>query len=441
MIKKRNNFPFNINKSPIFYGWIIVIAGTLGILMSTPGQTIGVSVFTDSLIGVLNLERQTLTFAYFFGTLASGLLIPYVGKLYDRYGSRILAISAAVMLGVFLIYLSKINLIVGIFNNNTTASFILLVLGFYGIRFFGQGILTMVSRNMMMKWFEKRRGLVNSVSGIFVSFGFSAAPKLFNNLIEANNWSIAWFQLALIAIMVFPIIAMFLFRDNPEDCGTVRDGKNIKAAKTNSPKFKPDKQYTKKEAIRTYSFWVFTSVLFLNTMYITAVTFNITSVFSEAGFTNEKAVSIFVPAATIAVLFNLVCGYLSDKVRLKYILILNVAGMLLSSFGVFLLSSSPLAYYGIILGNGISSGTFSILISIVWPRFYGTKNLGKISGFALSWTVYGSAIGPYFFSLSLKYFGSYNIAAITCTLFSLALFFMAFKADNVNEKKDILDRK
>ena len=434
-MKKRNNLPFNINKIPFFYGWIIVIAGTLGMLMSIPGQTIGVSVFTDPLINALDIERPRLTLAYFFGTLSSGLLIPYVGKLYDQYGARILAIGSAIMLGVFLFYLSRINLIVGLFNHSSIFPFIMIIIGFFGIRFFGQGVLTMVSRNMMMKWFEKRRGLVNAISGIFVSFGFSAAPKLFNNLIEASNWSFTWVQLAFVAVIIFPIVAWLLFRDNPEDCGTIRDGKSITTSKSNSPKFKPDKQFTKKEAIRTYSFWVFTAVLFMNAMYITAVTFNITSIFEDAGFTNEKAVSIFVPAATISVVFNLICGYLSDKIRLKYILIVNVTGMIFSTFGVFLLSSLPIAFYSLILGNGIISGTFSILISIVWPRFYGTKNLGKISGFALSWTVYGSAIGPYFFSLLLVYLHSYSIAALICALISVVLFFMAFKADNVNERR------
>jgi hypothetical protein len=34
----------------VFYGWPIAAAGALGVLMSVPGQTMGVSVFTDSLL-------------------------------------------------------------------------------------------------------------------------------------------------------------------------------------------------------------------------------------------------------------------------------------------------------------------------------------------------------------------------------------------------------
>ncbi len=51
------NFPFDPARFPFFYGWIVLSAGTLGILMSAPGQTVGVSVFTDSLIEALAIER------------------------------------------------------------------------------------------------------------------------------------------------------------------------------------------------------------------------------------------------------------------------------------------------------------------------------------------------------------------------------------------------
>ena len=34
---------------PFFYGWVMVAMSTIGIIASIPGQTIGVSVFTDSL--------------------------------------------------------------------------------------------------------------------------------------------------------------------------------------------------------------------------------------------------------------------------------------------------------------------------------------------------------------------------------------------------------
>ena len=45
--------PFKPRSVPFFYGWVVVAVGSLGVAMSIPGQTLGVSVFTDSLIEVL----------------------------------------------------------------------------------------------------------------------------------------------------------------------------------------------------------------------------------------------------------------------------------------------------------------------------------------------------------------------------------------------------
>ena len=134
--------------------------------MSIPGQTMGVSVFTENLIKDLEINRNNLSLAYLFGTLVSGLMITRAGKLYDRYGARVMTFVAGGMLGLMLLYLTRVDTFVNyLYKWNSISpvvtTFLLLILGFWGIRFFGQGLLTMVSRNMVMKWFNRRRGLAN----------------------------------------------------------------------------------------------------------------------------------------------------------------------------------------------------------------------------------------------------------------------------------------
>ncbi|MDA3854081.1 MAG: MFS transporter, partial [Bacteroidales bacterium] len=198
---KTTPFPFRVDKFPFFYGWVILIAGTIGVLASIPGQTMGVSVFTDYIIDALRIERTSLSLAYMLGTIASGLLITRAGRYYDKYGARVMAMGAGLMLGAFLLALSKVESIVSGFSHlfkgisYEVISIVVLIIGFFGLRFFGQGILTMVSRNMVMKWFEKRRGLANALMGVFVSFGFSYAPRLFNVMIDNSDWRRAWLEM------------------------------------------------------------------------------------------------------------------------------------------------------------------------------------------------------------------------------------------------------
>ena len=103
------NFPFRPDKFPFFYGWVIVLAGTMAVVFSIPGQTMGFSVFTDTLIEELGLNRVQLSTAYCVGTVVSGLSLPYFGRLYDRIGARRMIVYSAIATGLVLLYLSQVR--------------------------------------------------------------------------------------------------------------------------------------------------------------------------------------------------------------------------------------------------------------------------------------------------------------------------------------------
>ena len=105
-MRKLQRFPFDPAKAPFFYGWIILAAGTIGMLMSAPGQTVGVSVFTDFLIDALSLSRRHLSLTYLVGTTASALLLTRAGKFYDRAGARTMVVVVSLGLAGVLVYLS-----------------------------------------------------------------------------------------------------------------------------------------------------------------------------------------------------------------------------------------------------------------------------------------------------------------------------------------------
>ena len=75
-----------------------------------------------------------------------------------------------------------------------------------------------------------------------------------------------------------------------------------------------------------------------------------------------------------------------------------------------------------------------LLLSVTWPRFYGTLHLGAISGLHRSWLVGFSAVGPLAFSLSKAYLENYNAAVGGCLALSVVLGIAAVKADNPSLK-------
>lgn len=58
MKSKTRHFQF-----PFFYGYVLMVIGTIGIWASVPGQTIGVSTFTDPVKDALGLTRDQFSAA------------------------------------------------------------------------------------------------------------------------------------------------------------------------------------------------------------------------------------------------------------------------------------------------------------------------------------------------------------------------------------------
>lgn len=426
----------NPAKSKIFYGWFVIGLGTLGVLMSVPGQTIGVSAFTDYLLKALNLTRGQLSTAYMFGTISSSFMLTFAGKMYDRHGARKVAAAAALGLGGILIYMSfsdvistgMVSLIPGL--PDWILSFVVIFIGFFLLRFFGQGALTLSSRNMIMEWFENRRGLANALSGPFIAVGFSSAPLLFDFLINNYSWQEAWQLLAIFFGFAFTVIVLVFYKDKPEKFGLTPDGKQSEEARNR--RIKRNKvwyEFSLKEARHKFAFWVFIISLSMFALYITGFTFHVVDIFEQVGIGRQKALSIFLPTSVIAFSLNALGSWLSDYIKLKHLYKAIALGGILSTSGLVLLEYSW-AYYIIIIGNGMLHGMFGVLSAITWPKYFGRKHLGAISGFNQSFNVFFSAVGPWIFSQSLTFTASYTTAAFIIMAVWGFLFVAAFFANN-----------
>jgi len=429
-----NIFPFNPAKVPFFYGWVILVAATIGILVSAPGQTMGVSTFTDYLIDNIGLSRNQLSTAYMVGTIGSSLILTYAGKMYDKYGARWVGMGVSLMLAGVLLMLSQSDRIIKTFvSDSQSAIYVafamaILMFLFFMLRFSGQGVLTMVSRNMLMKWFVARRGLVNGISSVFVALGFSIAPLTFDMLIQGTSWRMAWILMAAVIGIIFTLFVFLFFRDNPEDLDMIPDGEKH-GNREYDLTIKPFKQITLKEARKTLSFWLFAIPLALYALYITGFTFHLVSIFEKAGLSREKALQIFIPVSVISVTVSMLGGWISDRVKLKYLLYITLVGEIVALLSLGNLDGG-IAYWGYIIGNGLAGGFFNVLMAVTWPRFYGRENLGRITGFVMSLIVFGSALGPVLLSFSLSVTGSYHAAFYALAFIVLVIAFFSVKADN-----------
>lgn len=424
------NWPFEPKRAPFFYGWVIWLVSTLGFLMSVPGQTMGMAVFTDPFIEAFGLTRTQLSVAYFFGTVGSALFLTRAGRLYDRVGARSMVVGASVLLAIMLLFICSIDVFAASLSSAAgvalgVMSFPLVMLGYFGVRFAGQGVLTSASRNALMPWFERSRGLVTGVRGVFVSLGFSLAPLPLALLISSFGWRGALLLLALI-LLAFAAFALLLLRDSPESCGLAADGDDLADnSGAHSIQRMADKpSATLLEARRSPVFWIYSLGMAVWALFGTAVTYHIVSIFTEAGRDASEAFAYFFPNSLVAVTVNLTASWLADRSPLKPFLLGMISAFLCGTWGLMNLEADW-GYWLMVVGFGAGGGLWGMLSNLAFVRHFGLLHLGEISGLNTSVTVFASAIGPLLFSLGKDLGGSYDVAALICVVGLVILLMVA----------------
>ncbi|MEP1488369.1 MAG: MFS transporter [Algibacter sp.] len=431
-MSKANKYSFiNPNTFPFFYGYVVLFVGSIGVLTSIPGQTVGVSIFTDPVKDALELSRNQFSNAYMIGTLLSAFFVARAGVLFDKYGARYVAFFAALFLGISLLLCSIsvqisecVQSVLSI--NSWIVPFLLMSVLFFFIRFCGQGVLTMASRNMIMMWFEKNRGKINSISSITVSLGFSSSPIIINKLIDDNGWELSW-QILAVCLFIFSFCIIQLYRNKPEDFNLVPDGFNKKPSSIKTDRVEQD--FTLKEAKKTRAFWMFGLALAFNSFFSTGFTFHVVSIFGSQDYTKSQAIAIFIPISIIAISVSTLCNILSDYIQHKIYLYIMLASGVLASLGLLLLSET-IGVYLLIIGMGAFGGLFAVVNAVTWPRFYGRQYLGAITGKIMSFLVIASAIAPSLFSYCFTLFGSYSFISYMTLGFLLFLIIGSIKAKN-----------
>ncbi len=412
--------PFDPSRLPFYYGWVILVVASLGVLASVPGQTAGVSVFTDDLTEATSLTSLHLAIAYMIGTGSSALLLPRGGRALDRFGSRRIALTAVFALATTLVGLSLVG------RMSVWIGIPVMSVGFGCLRFSGQGLLTLSSRTMLSQWFEQRRGMVTSASNATMSFAFASAPAFLLVLIEIDGFRSAWRIMALILVTgVAGMIALF-YRDGPESSGLLIDGGGrIETASVSSTDVEvetvpsvlgTDDDATRGEALADLRFWAVTIPVAALSSTATALTFHIVEYGAELGFTEAEIVRIFVPIAVFSVPTTLIGGVLVDRVRPMFLAAIMAVAQIVMYISMAFYDRPVLGAVAV-AAWGISQGGFAPLTSAALPKLFGRRHLGAINGVQMSAMVMGSALGPALFALVQTITGSYKPALFLSVIF------------------------
>lgn len=406
-----------VTKKPIYPGWLVMVAGTFGIILSSPGQTYSVSLFLEHIIKDLSLSHSLVSTLYSIATLTGSLTLPLYGKLIDQNGPRKIVIIVSTLFGLSCIFMGLIQ------------NALMLGVGFIMIRMLGLGSLGLISQTMINQWWIKKRGLINGISGLLIAiFGIGGFPFLLNILISSFGWRISFIIQGIGVILLMIPIGFYWYLDRPEKYGLHPDGIYLRQKydpleqKSNTCN---EEHWTLQEAIHTAAFWILGITLATFNFFANGMMFHLVTLFNERGFGITIAASVFIPLAISAAVVNLVGGFLADHIPHRLLLILGLClqiGYLILSLS--LQNGFSIFIFGLLIGSTIGlARTVSI---VIWPAFFGREQIGSIYGLSMALCIIGSALGPLPMGFFYDQKGTYNpilyVSVIAAIVFCLLAF-------------------
>lgn len=396
-----------VDASPVYYGWIVVVAATIGMAMTIPAQTAGISLFIDQIIADLGLPRSSVAGSYTLATVAGASALSLIGRWIDRFGPRravvVIVVGLALACGVM----------------SLASGLLTLFVGFTLLRAMGPGALSLVNLHVVNIWFVRKRGSAVGWMGIGLAGSMALYPLFVEHVLDGFGWRESFLIVGLIVLAVMAPLGWLFFREHPEKYGIVPDGQSA------SGEVRGEVSLTLADARRSPAFWMLTAGGVCIAAVSTGLMFHHFSIMDANGLNRAASAALFVPFGFVTAGSNVLTGFLVDRISPRILV-----GVMLGVFAV-ILTAIPLIsnlthvwMYGSFFGFG--QGMMGALMGSGYAYYFGRLHIGAIKGFANTLFVGGSAGGPILYALGFDMLGSYGPMLYLTAALSGALALAAF---------------
>ncbi|MFO7895695.1 MAG: MFS transporter [Candidatus Cloacimonadales bacterium] len=381
----------------------LIAFGIILTFFSSFGQTFLLSLYVPSIEKFLQISNTQFGSIYAIATLSSGLTLPWAGGYFDKIPTRYYSLIVILGLSLMLLLLS--------FSYHV----IMVVIAFYGLRLFGQGLMGHTSISTMAKYFERHRGKAISLASLGYPAGEAILPIIISFLILSFGWRGALRLSAVSSFLVLAPLSFWLLNRSERVMH-----KSGNAAKIGKPQIK---KINIARELRNRNFWVITPIAFMLGFANTALFFFQLKLGAAKGWSPAWVASSISFYALANALGMLGVGSLVDRWSgrklFPYFLVPYLLGLL-----VLILFRHPLIYPLALALMGVGSGAGSTIRSAMVAEIYGVKVIGQIRSIFTTVMVLSTSVGPLAFGILLDLELSFSV------IFSLV--FLAMLAAGIN---------
>jgi cyanate permease len=367
---------------------VIVGLAALAMVGTLPGRTQGLGLITESLLKDLKLDRVGFAQMNLWATLLGSLCCIGVGRLQDRLGSRLVLATVAALLGAVVLLMSV--------TTSVAVMFALLVLS----RGLGQSALSVVSLAMPGQWFRRRLPVAMGAYSIALSMGFMIAFPIVGEVVQREGWRTAWAGIGWGLLPGLALLAWWLARRNPEECGLAAENDPAPAAE------EAVAGHTLGQALRSPAFWVFALASSTYNLVASGVGLFNESILAERGFAAGTYHRSLVIVALVSLAGNFLGGWLASRWSMGRLMALAMALLALALASLPALRTvAQVDAFSVVMG--LAGGFVIVIFFTFWARAFGRAHLGRITGAAQMMTVVASAVGPLLLAQCHAATGSY----------------------------------
>lgn len=380
----------------------LIAAGFLLIFFSVFGQSVFFGVYLPMIQDELSLSKTSVGSLYAIATIASSIVIIFTGKGLDH-----------VPLRNFLVFVFA-GLATGCFLMANVQSALMLLIAFFLLRQFGQGLMVLSSSTSINRYLSKNRGKAVAITTLGGSFQLMIFPLLALNFDRFADWRDAWTYYGI--FVLFILMPSFWFYLRTHQATThARWESRVKAEQEQALDAIED-HWTRKHVLKDWRFYGIVAIAMISPFVGTVIFFYQRELAESLSLTPIAFAASF-PFFTVAtMLASLTAGAIIDKFGEKPALItyplLYTAGLLLLTSA----SNLTIVYTGMVL-LGLASGIMATTGGPLLANLYGTKHVASIKSLLFSSNILASALSPFLFGFMID--KGYDIT----TLFSWVVYY------------------
>lgn len=392
----------------IFYGWYIVFFGALIVAVGSGVLYHGFTVFFLPLKRDLAVSSAAISLLYGAARLEGGAEGPLVGYLIDRFGPRVLILAGVTLSGLGLILLATVHSFLSFFM-----VYIFIVSLGFNAGFFHPVYAAINS------WFIRRRGVGFAIIGSASSIGGMIMAPFLSYLISNFGWRMSAILAGIIILAVALPSGLRIYR-NPEALGLFPDGKpppeEITQKRRGNRKIS-GREFSVREALRTFSFWLLFLAISLRIFVTIALTIHFVPLYVWKGSSEVVGAYMVSLFASSTIATTLLWGWLGDRLGKALLCSLGIIPTVGGMFFLIFFTSAP-ALYILPIGLAITMGTVPLNWALIGD-FFGRKSFGTLRGIMGIGNGLGTFLSPIYAGWVFDSTGSYSPALGTFIIIHL----------------------